>query len=73
MIKERTESIMTKAYRIMIVTVLIMTMIFSVAGCSSDHAPGYGNTSKCTICGKPATHKTSNYGYCDKHWADATK
>ena len=38
----------------------------------SGHAPGYGDTAHCTICGAPATHKTSNYGYCDKHWKDAT-
>lgn len=49
---------------------LIAQVILS--GCSG-HAPGYGNTSKCTICGAPATHKTANYGYCDEHWKDATK
>lgn len=24
-----------------------------------------------TICGKAATHKNTNYGFCDKHWGDA--
>ena len=42
-----------------------------LTGCSG-HAPGYGDTSRCTICGARATHKTSHYGYCDKHWKDAT-
>lgn len=61
------------AIKHMILVMLIIVMAISVIGCTNGHAPGYGNTSKCTICGKTATHKTSNYGYCDKHWADATQ
>ena len=50
---------------------LVILIVFSLCACGG-HAPGYGNTSKCTICGKKATHKTSNYGYCDTHWKKAT-
>ncbi len=54
-----------------ILVVVLIDGLFSM--CSDDgHAPGYGKTSKCTICGKTATHKTSNYGFCDKHWKKAT-
>lgn len=28
-------------------------------------------TSKCTICGKEATHKFKGYGHCDTHYKDA--
>lgn len=56
------------------VVVIILFVVIGMASCgdNSGHAPGYGDTSKCTICGKPATHHTSSYGYCDKHWEDAT-
>ena len=54
---------------IVIVLPLVLTMC---SGGNSRHAPGYGNTSRCTICGKAATHHTSNYGFCDKHWKTAT-
>ncbi len=59
---------------IALIAVLIIFVVIGMSSCggSSGHAPGYGNTSKCTICGKTATHHTSNYGYCDKHWKDAT-
>ena len=58
---------------IALIVVIIIFIAIGLASCgdSSGHAPGYGNTSKCTICGKPATHSTGNYGYCDKHWQDA--
>lgn len=56
--------------------ILALVMLFSVltlfSACDSGHAPGYGKTNKCTICGKKATHKTSKYGFCDKHWKKAT-
>lgn len=52
----------------LLVISLIILMLFSsmivLSGCSEDR-------SKCTICGKPATHHTSNYGFCDKHWESA--
>ena len=54
----------------LIVVVLLLSLFVSIFD-SGDHAPGYGNTSKCTICNKRATHSTSNYGFCDKHWEDA--
>ena len=54
-----------------IIIIIIAVLVLTMCGGSSGHAPGYGNTKKCTICGKPATHSTSNYGYCDKHWKDA--
>ena len=59
---------------IALIVVIIICIVLGMSSCGggSGHAPGYGNTSKCTICGKSATHKTSNYGYCDKHWKDAT-
>lgn len=57
---------------IVILIVAVVLLLACISSCTDDgHAPGYGNTSKCTICGKTATHKTSNYGYCDKHWKDA--
>ena len=40
-------------------------------GCYGGHARHYGNTERCTICSKPATHRTDVYGFCDKHWQDA--
>ena len=54
-----------------LLVVIAILVIVGFASCGSDHAPGYGNTSKCTICGKPATHHSTNYGFCDKHWQDA--
>ena len=54
-----------------VVVIIFVVMAFISCGSNSGHAPGYGNTSKCTICGKSATHSTGNYGYCDKHWQDA--
>lgn len=51
--------------------VLLVVIALVMAGCS-DHAPGYGQTDRCTICKKPATHSTDNYGFCDKHWKEAT-
>lgn len=62
-----------KIYRAIIMALVLGTLTATCTACTNGHAPGYGNTSKCTICGKTATHKTSNYGYCDKHWADATQ
>jgi len=49
---------------------MLLVLALAMAGCS-DHAPGYGQTDKCTICRKPATHSSANYGYCDEHWKDA--
>ncbi len=57
--------------RIAALALVLVMAFFMLSACSGGHAPGYGNTSKCTICGKPATHSTGNYGYCDKHWQDA--
>lgn len=54
-----------------IIVVVLMCLLISMCGGNGGHAPGYGNTSKCTICGKAATHKSTNYGFCDKHWRDA--
>ncbi len=50
---------------------LIFVLLLSMCGGNSGHAPGYGNTGKCTICGKSATHHSSNYGFCGKHWTEA--
>jgi hypothetical protein len=61
-----------KGSRIICLILAMAMMAMLSMGSGSSHAPGYGNTSKCTICGKTATHHTSNYGYCDKHWKDAT-
>lgn len=48
--------------------IIIFFIAVIVGSCSGNgHAPGYGNTSKCTICGKTATHHGGHYGYCDKH------
>lgn len=53
--------------------IAIIVVAFLLAQCEDDHhAPGYGDTSTCTICGKAATHHSSHYGYCNKHWKDAT-
>lgn len=53
--------------------IFIVILIFSIlGGMNNGHAPGYGDTSRCTICGKPATHYSSNYGFCDEHWKTAT-
>ena len=56
----------------LLLALLTLTLVLPLTACSG-HAPGYGKTDECTICGKKATHKTSNYGFCDKHWAEATK
>lgn len=60
-------------FKTIVLLVVTVIMLFAViSSCTDDgHAPGYKNTSKCTICGKPATHKTDNYGFCNKHWKDA--
>lgn len=50
---------------------LLLTLVLVYACSSNGHAPGYGTTSKCTICNKPATHRSTNYGFCDRHWQDA--
>ena len=56
---------------ILVFAVIIFVVVALIMSCSNNgHAPGYGNPNKCTICGKPATHKYTNYGYCDKHWMD---
>lgn len=55
-----------------VLTAWMIASMLVLSGCGG-HASGYGNTSKCTICGKPATHHSTNYGYCDQHWKDATK
>ena len=60
-----------KILKKVLAVIFMVSILVGLTACSS-HAPGYGNTSKCTICNKTATHKTSNYGYCDKHWKDAT-
>lgn len=59
--------------QIAMIVLFIFFIVIGLASCGdgSGHAPGYGNTSKCTICGKSATHHTSNYGFCDEHWQDA--
>lgn len=55
-----------------IIFAIALVIFIAVKSCSSDgHAPGYGNTSKCTICGKSATHQSDNYGFCDTHWKKA--
>jgi len=54
---------------IIIAALVLMFLLWSCSG-GSDSATNRGNTSKCTICGKKATHSTSSYGYCDKHWRD---
>lgn len=57
---------------ILAVIIIVLTIAFIIAVFDNDgHASGYGNTLKCTICKKTATHSTSNYGYCDEHWQDA--
>lgn len=60
-----------KKLPLFILVFVLLCLLLSMCGGSGGHAPGYGNTSKCTICGKPATHHSANYGYCDKHWKDA--
>ncbi len=62
---------MNRWYLKFVLIAMLVVGIMCMSACSR-HAPGYGNTSKCTICGKPATHSTENYGYCDEHWKDAT-
>lgn len=60
----------------LIALVLLLVLCISVlalfSACDSGHAPGYGDTTRCTICGKAATHKSTNYGFCDVHWEKAT-
>lgn len=48
--------------------ILIMAILlsFSLYGCG-----GGRGTSKCTICGKSATHTFQGSGYCNTHYADA--
>lgn len=62
---------MNKWYFKFVIVVSLIIGMFFLSACS-HHAPGYGNTSKCTICGKSATHSAGDYGYCDEHWKDAT-
>ena len=62
---------MNRIFRYIAVVVMLLMLALVAAGCS-DHAPGYGQTDKCTICGKKATHSSTNYGFCDKHWKEAT-
>lgn len=65
------KSILNK--KIILIAVMALMLVLGICACRSGHAPGYGNTGKCTICGKTAAHKTSNYGFCTKHWKEATK
>ncbi len=60
-----------KKSSIIVIIIIILMIFLSFIGNSCGNAPGYGNTSKCTICGRTATHKTSNYGFCDNHWKNA--
>ncbi len=63
---------MNKKIRNVVLLILVVVLTaFTLTACYGGHAPGYGNTRKCTICGKPATHSTENYGFCDTHWQKA--
>ncbi len=41
-------------------------IVLLLAGCSSS-----SRTSKCTICGKSASHTYQGSGYCNEHYKDA--
>lgn len=65
---------MSGVSKVFIIAVVMLIVIgMCSCGSNSEHAPGYGSTSKCTICGKTATHHSTNYGFCNKHWEDATR
>ena len=54
--------------------VMIVLAVFLWSYLLSDlSGGGYTNTSKCTICGKKATHTYQGSGYCDTHYLDAVK
>ena len=61
-------------FKMILVLIIVVCLVFGLlSSCfNGGHAPGYKKTNKCTICRKPATHKTSNYGFCDKHWKKAS-
>ena len=47
---------------VVIIIVVIGIIVLGMSLCDNGHAPGYGETNKCTICGKPATHSSHGYG-----------
>ena len=49
-----------------VVALLVITISLSLYGCS-----GGGNTGRCTICRKTATHTFQGSGYCNTHYRDA--
>lgn len=52
---------------------LILVAVMGFSKCGWGGGSGSGNTSKCTICGKSATHTFQGDGYCDTHYNDAVK
>lgn len=53
--------------------IVIGCLLIAVVSCGSScvGGSGSGDTSKCTICRKPATHVFQGSGYCDEHYQDA--
>lgn len=54
--------------KIIIMAIMMAVIVLTCVGCGSS---GSGGTSKCTICGKSASHTFQGSGYCDKHYNDA--
>lgn len=50
------------------IIIVILVLIFACSDSSSS-----SSNSKCTICGKNATHTFQGYGYCNKHYQNAVK
>ena len=50
-----------------IIVILLFVFQLFMVGCG----PSSSGTSKCTICGKPATHTFQGSGYCNTHYNDA--
>lgn len=67
--QNRKENIKLTVVAVWIAIVLICRFSGILSG--SFGSGGGGNTSKCTICGQPATHTFQGSGYCTEHYKDA--
>ena len=48
-----------------------VVMLLSLCACGGGSGGGRSSSSRCTICGKAATHTFHGSGYCDRHYNDA--
>lgn len=68
------EKELNKIVIIFVVAVAVFVLFFALLGSCGGGGGGSrsgGSTSKCTICGKAATHTFQGSGYCTKHYKDA--